>query len=64
MKDKKLLTYFKEGKYWICCSQKLKIVGYGTSKQEAYRLFMVSWNYVITEYNHEISKTRRNSKQS
>jgi hypothetical protein len=63
--NKKLFTYFREGEYWMCCSEKLKIVGYGPSKQDAYRLFMVSWNYVITEYNHkknEISKTRRNSK--
>jgi hypothetical protein len=60
--NKKLFTYFREGKYWICYSQKLRITGYGPSKQDAYRLFMVSWNYVITEYKHEISKTRRNTK--
>ena len=60
--NKKLFTYFREGKYWICHSQKLRITGYGRSKQDAYRLFMVSWNYVITEYKYEISKTRGNTR--
>ena len=64
--NKKLFTYFREGDYWICYSQKLKIVGYGKSKQEAYKLFLFIWNYILTEYKqhkkNEVSKTGRNSK--
>ena len=51
MKDKKLFTYFREGKYWICYSQKLRITGYGRSKQDAYELFMFAWNYI--QYEHK-----------
>jgi hypothetical protein len=57
--NKKLFTYFREGKYWICHSQKLRITGYGRSKQDAYRLFMVSWNYV--EYKHKKHAISNNS---
>ena len=59
--NKKLFTYFREGKYWMCCSQKLKITGYSTSKQDAYRLFMFSWNYVINEYKYKKNEISNNS---
>ena len=56
--NKKLLTYFREGKYWICYSQKLRITGYGKSKQDAYELFMFAWNYI--RYEHKNKNKRHN----
>jgi hypothetical protein len=51
--NKKLIKYFNEGEYWICYSKKLKLVGYGKSKDEAHKLFLFVWEYLKTGYKRK-----------